>query len=340
MTRAPLPLADRHGRVATDLRVSVTDRCNLRCAYCMPADGLPWIPAPDLLTDQETMRLVRIAVTRLGVTQVRFTGGEPLLRQGLVEIIAATAALTPRPAISLTTNGIGLARLAAPLRAAGLDRVNISLDTLDPARFKALTRRDRLSDVLTGIAAAQTAGLNPVKLNAVIQRGANTRDILPLLDFALAHGYQLRYIEHMPLDSGHTWTHEGTVSAGEIRAEIETRYVLKPDPAHRGGAPAETYLIPGHHAADGRTARVGIIASVTEPFCAACERTRLTAEGTVRSCLFSHHETDLRTALRDGASDEDLAHSWAQAMRGKPAAHGIGTSGFRQPQRTMSAIGG
>jgi cyclic pyranopterin phosphate synthase len=333
-------LTDLHGRVATDLRVSLTDRCDLRCSYCMPAEGLAWIPRSSILTDEETARLVRIAVTRLGVRQVRFTGGEPLLRPGLAAIIEQAAALEPRPEISLTTNAVTLARHADVLRAAGLDRVNISLDTLDAARFQALTRRDRLQDVLAGIAAAEHAGLTPVKLNAVIRREANDLDILPLLDYALGHGHQLRYIEHMPLDAGHTWTRQGTVSASEIRAVIETCYRLTPDPGERGGAPAETYLVDGHTDQAGQPAKVGIIASVTRPFCAACDRTRLTAEGTVRSCLFSHQETDLRTLLREGADDEAIAALWRTAMRGKPAAHGIDTPGFRQPERAMSAIGG
>jgi GTP 3',8-cyclase len=335
-----IALTDRYGRTATDLRVSVTDRCNLRCSYCMPADGLPWLPGTAVLTDGELVRLITVAVTRLGGTDIRFTGGEPLLRPGLDGIVAAAAALTPRPSISLTTNGIGLTRHAAPLRAAGLDRVNISLDTLRPATFTTLTRRDRHADVLAGIAAAVDAGLLPVKLNTVLQRGVNDDEIGELVDFAVASGHELRFIEHMPLDAAHTWTRAGTVTADEILTRIRDRYHLTPAPGGRGGAPAETWLIDGHHRADGAPARVGVIASVTRPFCAACDRTRLTADGTIRSCLFSHTETDLRTPLRDGATDTDLARLWAGAMAGKGPGHGIDDVGFQQPERSMSAIGG
>ncbi|HEV7754361.1 MAG TPA: radical SAM protein, partial [Mycobacteriales bacterium] len=198
--RQSLPLADPYGRVATDLRVSLTDRCNLRCTYCMPPEGLPWLPTPDVLTDDEVIRLVTIAVERLGITEVRFTGGEPLLRRGLVSIVTATAALDPKPEISLTTNGIGLERLAAPLAAAGLDRVNVSLDSLDRETFKTLAHRDRLDDVLLGLTAARAAGMNPVKINAVLLRDVNDHDAVPLLRFAVDNGYELRFIEQMPLD--------------------------------------------------------------------------------------------------------------------------------------------
>ncbi|WP_433212330.1 GTP 3',8-cyclase MoaA [Dactylosporangium sp. CS-047395] len=327
-------LADRFGRVATDLRVSLTDRCNLRCTYCMPAEGLDWLPNPALLTDAEVVRLIDVAVHRLGVTDVRFTGGEPLLRRGLTEIVRAVAALPGRPRMMLTTNGIGLARLAAPLAEAGLDRVNVSLDTTDPARFKAITRRDRHADVLAGLAASANAGLLPVKMNAVLLRGINDDEAVPLLDFALAHGYELRFIEQMPLDAGHTWRREEMITGAEILAALRTRHVLEPDPSTRGGAPAETWVV------DGGPAKVGVIASVSSPFCGACDRTRLTADGAVRSCLFSQDETDLRGALRGGATDEELADLWRKAMWAKPAGHGIDDPKFLQPARPMSAIGG
>ena len=333
-------LADGYGRVATDLRVSLTDRCNLRCSYCMPAEGLDWLPKSTLLTDDEVVRLIRIAVTRLGVHDVRFTGGEPLLRRGLVEIVRAVAELTPRPSTMLTTNGIGLARLAAPLASAGLDRVNVSLDTLDPARFAELTRRDRHADVLAGLAAAADAGLVPVKMNAVLLRGLNDDEAVPLLSFALERGYELRFIEQMPLDAGHTWRREEMVTGAQILAQLRAAFDLQPDPTERGGAPAETWLVPGHVAADGSPAKVGVIASVSSPFCGACDRTRLTADGAVRSCLFSTEETDLRGAMRDGANDEDVAELWRKAMWGKPAGHGINDPAFLQPARPMSAIGG
>jgi GTP 3',8-cyclase len=331
-----MALVDRYHRVATDLRVSLTDRCNLRCTYCMPPEGLPWLPHRDVLTDDEVNRLVRIAVTMLGVTEVRFTGGEPLLRPGLAGIVAAAAALRPRPTLSLTTNAIGLARLAAPLREAGLDRLNVSLDTLDPERFERLAYRRRLPDVLAGLAAAADAGLHPIKINSVLIRGVNDDEAVPLLRFALAHGYEQRFIEQMPLDAGHTWSRDKMVSVEEILAALEAEFTLLPDPAVRGGAPAETWLVGDHP----DRPRVGIIASVSRPFCADCDRTRLTADGQVRSCLFSQEETDLRGLLRGGASDEELAGRWQLAMRGKKAGHGIDDPAFLQPTRPMSAIGG
>ena len=328
-----LPLADTFGRVATDLRISLTDRCNLRCTYCMPAEGLPWIPAPELLTDDELLRLVRIAVTRLGIDQVRLTGGEPTLRPGLSGLIERMAALEPRPEISLTTNGLSLHRLAPMLAAAGLDRVNVSLDTLRPERFEQLTRRDRLSDVLRGLEAAAEAGLTPVKVNAVLMRGVNDDEAADLLEFALAAGYELRFIEQMPLDPQHGWDRSKMVTADEIRAGILGRHTLEAEPG-RGSAPAETFVV------DGGPHRVGIIASVTAPFCASCDRVRLTADGQVRDCLFARTESDLRTPLRSGASDDEIAARWVIAMRGKKAGHGINDPSFLQPPRPMSAIGG
>jgi len=328
-------LTDKFGRVATDLRVSLTDRCNLRCTYCMPAEGLDWLPRAELLTDDEIIRLVRIAVTRLGVTEIRLTGGEPLLRPGLPGLVARVAALSPRPEISLTTNGIGLARLAQPLRAAGLDRLNVSLDTLSPVVFKRLARRDRLADVLAGLAAAAAAGLAPVKVNTVLMRGVNDDEPPGLLAFCLAHGYQLRFIEQMPLDAQHGWQRSEMVTADEILAALSRDYTLTPDdPAARGAAPAETFLV------DGGPARVGVIASVTRPFCGTCDRVRLTADGQIRNCLFARTESDLRTPLRTGASDEEIAERWTQAVAVKLPGHGINDPGFLQPSRPMSAIGG
>jgi cyclic pyranopterin phosphate synthase len=328
-------LTDEFGRTATDLRVSLTDRCNLRCAYCMPAEGLEWLPRPDLLTDDELLRLIELAVTRLGISEIRFTGGEPLLRRGLPGIVERTAALTPRPEISLTTNGIGLDRLAAPLRAAGLDRINVSLDTLTPAVFVELARRDRMADVLAGLAAAAAAGLQPVKINTVLMRGVNDDEAVSLLRFCLEHGYQLRFIEQMPLDAQHGWRRAEMVTADEILAKLGTEFTLTPDdPAERGSAPAEVFLV------DGGPARVGIIGSVTRPFCGACDRVRLTADGQLRNCLFARTENDLRLPLRAGASDDELAAIWARCIRAKLPGHGINDPGFLQPARPMSAIGG
>ncbi|HEY2277051.1 MAG TPA: GTP 3',8-cyclase MoaA [Streptosporangiaceae bacterium] len=328
-------LTDSFGRVATDLRISLTDRCNLRCTYCMPAEGLDWLPRAELLTDDEIIRLARIAVTRLGVTEIRLTGGEPLLRPGLAGLVTRMAALAPRPEVSLTTNGIALARLAGPLHEAGLDRLNVSLDTLSPLVFKQLTRRDRLADVLAGLSAAAAAGLTPVKVNTVLMRGVNDHEAPDLLAFCLANGYQLRFIEQMPLDAQHGWERSKMVTADEIMDTLSERYTLTPDdPAIRGAAPAETFLV------DGGPATVGVIASVTRPFCGTCDRVRLTADGQIRNCLFARTESDLRTPLRAGASDQEIAEQWTRAVAVKLPGHGINDPGFLQPSRPMSAIGG
>jgi cyclic pyranopterin phosphate synthase len=328
-------LIDTYGRVATDLRVSLTDRCNLRCTYCMPEEGLQWLAKPDLLTDDEIVRMVRIAVTELGVTDVRFTGGEPLLRPGLVGIVERCAALEPRPRLSLTTNGIGLRRTAEALRAAGLDRVNVSLDTLRPEVFHTLTRRDRHHDVIAGMAAAAAAGLTPVKVNTVLMRGVNDDEAPDLLSWAVEHDYELRFIEQMPLDAQHGWQRSDMVTADEILTALSARFTLTPEGEPvRGSAPAERWLV------DGGPARVGVIGSVTRPFCRACDRTRLTADGQVRNCLFAREESDLRGALRSGASDARMAELWRAAMWGKKAGSGLDDPAFLQPDRPMSAIGG
>ncbi|RUP04524.1 MAG: GTP 3',8-cyclase MoaA [Mycobacterium sp.] len=332
------PLLDTYGRVATDLRVSLTDRCNLRCSYCMPEQGLNWLPGHQLLQPDELARLLRIAVGRLGVTNVRFTGGEPLLVRHLEEVIAAAAELTPRPEISLTTNGVGLARRAAALAAAGLNRVNVSLDSVNAAHFAAITRRDRLDDVLAGLAAAKAAGLQPVKVNAVLDPHTGREDVVELLRYCLAHGYQLRVIEQMPLDAGHQWRPGAALSADDVLSALRPHFRLEPDPAPRGSAPAQLWLVsPGPDTPGGK---VGIIASVSHAFCSTCDRTRLTADGQVRSCLFSSEETDLRGLLRGGADDAAIEAAWRAAMWAKPAGHGINEPGFIQPDRPMSAIGG
>jgi cyclic pyranopterin phosphate synthase len=327
-------LVDTYGRVATDLRVSLTDRCNLRCSYCMPAEGLDWLPTEETLTDDEVVRLVRIGVEHLGIREVRFTGGEPLLRRGLAGIVQRTKALDPSPEVSLTTNALGLSRTADALAAAGLDRVNVSLDTTDREQFHQITRRDRLPDVLEGLYAAKRAGLTPVKVNAVLLRGINDQHAPTLLRWCLEHDFQLRIIEQMPLDAQHGWSREGMVTAEEIFALLESEFVLTPDPEHRGSAPAETFLV------DGGPAKVGVIASVTRPFCGDCDRVRLTADGQVRNCLFAREESDLRRALRGDATDEEIADQWRLAMMTKRPGHGIDDETFLQPTRPMSAIGG
>ncbi|MCZ2811071.1 MULTISPECIES: GTP 3',8-cyclase MoaA [unclassified Modestobacter] len=327
-------LVDRHGRTATDLRVSLTDRCNLRCTYCMPPEGLQWLPKVEQLTDDEVVRLVRIGVEHLGIQEVRFTGGEPLLRPGLPGIVAATTALRPRPEVSLTTNAIGLSRMAPALAAAGLDRINVSLDTLDRERFKQITHRDRLPDVLAGMQAARDAGLTPVKVNAVLMRGINEDDAVPLLEYCLEHGYELRFIEQMPLDAHHAWTRGEMVTAEDILARLTATHTLTPDVEERGAAPAERWLV------DDTGLTVGVIASVTRSFCGACDRTRLTADGQIRNCLFAREESDLRSALRGGADDAEIADRWRIATLSKLPGHGIDDPSFLQPSRPMSAIGG
>ncbi len=328
------PLVDRYGRVATDLRVSLTDRCNLRCSYCMPAEGLDWLPSDDQLDDDEVVRLISIAIEQLGVREVRFTGGEPLVRRGLVDIVRRTRAVAADVELSITTNGIGLARTAGALAEAGLDRVNVSLDTVRSETFGEITRRDRLDDVVKGLAAAEAAGLGPIKVNAVLLRGINDDQAPELLRWCLERGYQLRFIEQMPLDAQHGWSREGMVTAEEIFGHLEKEFALSPASEPRGSAPAELFLV------DGGPATVGVIASVTRPFCGDCDRVRLTADGQVRNCLFAREESDLRTALRGGATDADLAERWLVAMAGKAAGHGIDDPTFLQPDRPMSAIGG
>jgi cyclic pyranopterin phosphate synthase len=328
------PLVDTFGRIATDLRVSLTDRCNLRCTYCMPAEGLDWMPGDQLLHPDELTRLLRIAVTRLGITSIRFTGGEPLVAKNLEGVLAAAAALRPRPEITLTTNGIGLDKRAANLKRAGLDRINVSLDTVDAARFARITRRDRLRDVLAGLEAAKAAGLDPVKVNAVLDPVTGLDDAVGLLRLCLDRGYQLRIIEQMPLDAGHEWKRGEAIAADDVLAALQRHFDLRPDPAPRGSAPAELWEV------DGGPGKVGIIASVSHAFCAACDRTRLTADGQVRNCLFARQETDLRTLIRAGADDDALEAAWRAAMWAKAAGHGINDPDFVQPDRPMSAIGG
>ncbi|WP_354639399.1 GTP 3',8-cyclase MoaA [Kitasatospora camelliae] len=328
---APNPLVDRFGRVHTDLRVSLTDRCNLRCTYCMPAEGLNWLPKAEVLTDDEIVRLVGIAVDRLGIRSVRLTGGEPLLRRGLPGLIARLTGLGPE--LSLTTNGIGLARTAGDLKAAGLHRVNVSLDTLRPDRYAEITRRDRIADVLAGLAAARDAGLDPVKVNAVPVRGVNEDEILDLVAFAAEHGYRMRFIESMPLDAQGAWDRDKMITADEILEILGGRWQLVPVGRH-GNAPAEEWRIAGTPTV------IGVIASVTRPFCGGCDRVRLTADGQLRNCLFATRESDLRALLRGGADDDRIERAWRDTIARKGPGHDIGSAEFVRPDRPMSAIGG
>ncbi|MDN5559529.1 MAG: GTP 3',8-cyclase MoaA [Ruaniaceae bacterium] len=347
-------LSDRYGRLARDLRVSLTDRCNLRCTYCMPAEGLPWIPGEEVLTDGEISRLLRIAVEMLGITKIRFTGGEPLLRKGLEGIIEGASALSTAagqpPELSLTTNGLGLDKRLDSLVSAGLNRVNISLDSLDSERYFHLSRRDRLGDVLRAIDAVDAAGLHPLKINSVVMRGENEQDVVPLATFAISRGYELRFIEQMPLGPAHEWDRQRMVGAQEILDQLGAAFAIAPLDQPRGAAPAQLFsAVP--HSQDGdewgawrdrgsEPGRIGVIASVTQPFCTNCDRARITSDGQVRSCLFSRVETDLRGPLRGGASDSELAELWALGHWVKPRSHGIDSDDFEPPQRTMSAIGG
>ena len=347
---APAGLADRYGRRATDMRLSLTDKCNLRCTYCMPAEGLEWLAKQAVMTAEEIVRIVGVGVNLLGVRELRLTGGEPLVRADLVDIIAALRQAHPELPISMTTNGVGLDRKADALKAAGLTRINVSLDSLHEETFTQLTRRPFLDRVLAGVDAAWAAGLGPVKLNAVLMRGINDTESPSLLAWALERGYELRFIEQMPLDADHGWTRRNMITAAEIRELLSEEFVLSPDPRARDGAPAERFEVRRRTAGSAdmeapALGTVGIIASVTEPFCSDCRRTRITAEGKIMSCLFSREEFDLLGLLRQGATDQQLAERWQDAMWLKPKAHGMDHVGldapdFVQPDRSMSAIGG
>jgi cyclic pyranopterin phosphate synthase len=326
-------LIDSYGRVARDLRVSITEKCSLRCTYCMPEAGLPAIAREDLLTATEIGRLVGIAVQDLGVRDIRFTGGEPLMRADLVEIIARSSEVADGASISMTTNGIGLDKRVDELVAAGLNRINISLDTVDRDHYARLTRRDRLPAVFLGIEAAQRAGLTPLKINAVLMRDT-LAGAVDLLEWSIAHGVRLRFIEQMPLDADEAWARDNMIDAAELLDVLSSRFTLTSPSREDPHSPAEEWIV------DGGPATVGIIASVTRSFCSACDRTRLTAEGTVRSCLFGDDETDLRGLMRGGATDTQLADWWRAAMWGKQAGHGMERADFVRPVRSMGAIGG
>ena len=330
-------LIDTYGRGHRDMRVSLTDRCNLRCTYCMPHDFAAWLPSKDLLSTDELIEIIEVAVSQ-GIDEIRLTGGEPMLRPDIVEIVARISSIKNAPKLSMTTNGLVLAKLAKPLVDAGLRRINISLDTLDREVFKKMTHRDRIDDVFAGIAAAKEAGLLPVKINTVLLRGVNDGEAVSLLKWALAEDLNLRFIEQMPLDAGGIWDRSTMVTADDVFHALNPVFSLTPVEA-RGSAPAEEFLI------NGGPETVGIIASVTRPFCGACDRLRLTSDGQLRSCLFATSEMDLRLVLResDGTDEEkraEIASRFGKTVLAKLPGHGINDPSFIQPARPMSAIGG
>ncbi|HEY3811167.1 MAG TPA: GTP 3',8-cyclase MoaA [Acidimicrobiales bacterium] len=327
-------LVDPHNRTVRDLRISITDRCNFRCTYCMPEEGMKWLPRDELLTYEELTRVARVCVERFGFDSIRLTGGEPTVRAHLPVLVRGLADLGVD--LAMTTNGATLTHQAADLARAGLRRINISCDSLRPDRFASITRRDALEQVLAGIEAAVEAGLDPVKVNCVVVRGLNDDEIVDFAAYGRAKGVELRFIEWMPLDGGGTWSRSQVVPAEEILAAIDAEWQLVAPGGGgvRDSAPAESYTY-----ADGG-GRVGVIASVTRPFCESCDRIRLTAEGQLRNCLFSVRETDLRGILRGGGSDDDVAAAVEAEVGRKWAGHSIGQVHFIRPARSMSQIGG
>ena len=332
-----MDLVDSFGRVVRDLRISVTDRCNFRCTYCMPAEGMTWLDRSEVLTYEEIERVARICVEKFGVDSLRLTGGEPTVRAHLPQLISKLAALRlpdgTKPDIALTTNGATLRNIALELRNAGLDRINVSLDSLKPERFFAMTRRDELHNVLAGIAEAQTAGFSPMKVNAVVERGANDDEILDLVRYGRDNNVEVRFIEFMPLDATNEWERNKVVSQDEIVATIAAEFPLELMPA-RGAAPADRWRF-----LDGK-GTVGVIPSVTHPFCGDCDRVRLTSDGQFRTCLFATDESDIRSLLRNGGTDEEIAELIQIAVGAKWAGHQINQVNFIRPNRSMSQIGG
>ena len=332
-----MDLVDSFGRVVRDLRISVTDRCNFRCTYCMPAEGMTWLDRSEVLTYEEIERVARICVEKFGVDSLRLTGGEPTVRAHLPQLIAKLAALRlpdgTKPDIALTTNGATLRNIALELRNAGLDRINVSMDSLKPERFFAMTRRDELHNVLAGIAEAQVAGFSPMKVNAVVERGANDDEILDLVRYGRDNNVEVRFIEFMPLDATNEWERNKVVSQDEIVATIAAEFPLELMPA-RGAAPADRWRF-----LDGK-GTVGVIPSVTHPFCGDCDRVRLTSDGQFRTCLFATDESDIRSLLRNGGTDAEIAELIQVAVGAKWAGHQINQVNFIRPNRSMSQIGG
>jgi cyclic pyranopterin phosphate synthase len=327
------PLFDGHGRRISDLRVSVTDRCNFRCQYCMPADGLPWLERAEVLTFEEIERLVSV-MARMGVTDLRLTGGEPLVRRDFPRLVGMLARVPGIEDLSLTTNAYLLERDADALVEAGITRVNVSIDSLQKDRFFQLTRRDSLPQVLRGLEAiARHERVWPIKVNAVALRGFTEEEAIPFAEFARSTSFQVRFIEFMPLDGDHAWSRDQVLTGEELRSIIHAVHPLEEEPRE----PHSTARV--FRFADGQ-GEIGFINPVSEPFCADCNRIRLTADGKLRTCLFSIHETDLRELLRSGASDDELDAAIRDAVWRKELKHRVGEPGFRQPARTMSAIGG
>jgi cyclic pyranopterin phosphate synthase len=332
-----MDLVDSFGRVVRDLRISVTDRCNFRCTYCMPAEGMTWLDRAEVLTYEEIERVARICVEKFGVDSLRLTGGEPTVRAHLPQLISKLAALRlsdgTKPDIALTTNGATLRNIAVELRDAGLDRINVSMDSLKPERFFAMTRRDELHNVLAGIAEAQVAGFSPMKVNVVVERGANDDEILDLVRYGRDNNVEVRFIEFMPLDATNEWERNKVVSQDEIVATIAAEFPLELMPA-RGAAPADRWRF-----LDGK-GTVGVIPSVTHPFCGDCDRVRLTSDGQFRTCLFATDESDIRALLRNGGTDAEIAELIQVAVGAKWAGHQINQVNFIRPNRSMSQIGG
>ena len=329
-----IPLVDPFDRTVRDLRISITDRCNFRCTYCMPTEGMEWLPRSDLLTYEEIERIARVCVERFGFESIRITGGEPTVRAHLPVLIGRLAALGVD--LAMTTNGSSLDHQAAALAQAGLNRINISCDSLRPDRFAAITGRDALDRVLTGIDAALESGLDPVKVNCVVVRGVNDDEVLDFAAFGRDRGVEIRFIEWMPLDGGEQWSRDQVVPAGEIVSTVAAAWPLHDSDGRAAdpSAPAESYRY-----ADG-AGRIGVIASVTRSFCGTCDRIRLTSDGQLRNCLFAVRETDLRTLLREGADDDALAAAIEAEVGRKWAGHSIGQVHFIRPARSMSQIGG
>jgi cyclic pyranopterin phosphate synthase len=327
------PLVDTYRRVGDDLRISVTDRCNFRCTYCMPAEGLPWLPKGEILSFEEITRLAGLFLS-LGVRSLKLTGGEPTVRAEFPKLVGMLRGLDPDVDISMTTNGFLLDRLAGPLADAGLSRVTVSLDSLLRHRFEEMTRRDALDKVLDGLRAAEHAALTPIKLNCVVIAGTNEAEVVDFAEMARETGYEVRFIEYMPLDAEQRWERAKVVPSAEILEAIDRVYpLLGEDP--EGAEPATTYRF-----ADGAPGAVGVIASVTEPFCDACNRLRLTADGQLRSCLFAMYETDLRIPMREGATDQELERLIRANVWAKWEGHKINHPDFERPDRSMSMIGG